>query len=82
MSQHTRWKHTNREFYLHPDVDDVLICIFDDGGSCIWARCEDSWTLIAAREKSHIGSACKPEFGKLLNEAYTSLQAQKGLLED
>lgn len=81
MSQRTVWRGKDREFYLSPEQDEELICIFPDGGSCIWTRQDGRWHLTAARNQAHIGCAAKKSFSEMLDLAYASLHA-KVLLED
>lgn len=81
MGQQTVWRGHNREFYLHPDDGNSLVCIFPDGGSCIWKHKGNKWELTAAKNRGHIGCMAKPSFSQMLDQAYVNLTS-KCLLED
>jgi hypothetical protein len=80
-SQTTHWGNLNREFFLNPEVEYSLICIFPDGGSCTWTKDNDQWILTHSRDKQDISMRCTHKFNTHLEETYISLITNKELLE-
>jgi hypothetical protein len=81
MSQTTVLRGLNREFFLSPNKDNELICIFPDNGSCIWTKQDGKWYLTAAKNPNHIGAPARDSFNDMLDEVYLNLTSQE-LLED